>query len=114
MHKSVGRLPQKTVLCDTMIECLTLAQAQLGEELSSEDGTGYTIQTDGTTKFGQHFSTYDVCTADSTYRLGLRHVFSGSAQTTLETLTEILEDIDVVQKECGLSPVSAKIVAKIN
>ena len=113
VHKSAGRLPQKTVLCDMMIECLTLAQAQLGEELSSEEGTGYTIQTDGTTKFSQHFSTYDICTADSTYRLGLRHVFSGSAQNTLETLTEILEDIDVVQKECGRSAVSATIIAKI-
>ena len=31
-HKHVDRLPGRTVLCDMMIECLTIAQAQLGEE----------------------------------------------------------------------------------
>ena len=35
-----------------MIECLTLAQAQLGEKLTSDDTSGFTIQTDGTTKYG--------------------------------------------------------------
>ncbi len=36
-HKSADRLPGKTTLCDMMIECLTVAQAQLGEELTSEN-----------------------------------------------------------------------------
>ena len=112
-HQEIGRLPQKTVLCDMMIECLTIAQAQLGEELSRDDGGCYTLQTDGTTKHGQHFGTYDIATVDTTYRLGLRHVFSGSAQNTLETLTEILDDLDVVRKEVGQSAVSAKIISKL-
>ena len=79
-----------------MVECLTLAQAQLGEELSCEERGNFTIQIDGTSKYGQHFSTYDVATVDTTYTLGLRHVFSGSSQNTLDTLKEILEDMDVV------------------
>ena len=64
-----------------------------------EDKDIFTIQTDGTSKYGQHFSTYDVATPDTTYTLGLRHVFSGSSQTTLDTLKEILDDLDVVQRE---------------
>ena len=32
-HKKVGRLPAKSILCDMMVECLTITQAQLGEEL---------------------------------------------------------------------------------
>ena len=102
-HKTLDRLPCKTSLCRMMVECLTLAQAQLGEELSCEERDNFTIQTDGTSKYGQHFSTYDVATVDTTYALGLRHVFSGSSQNTLDTLKEIL---DVVQRELGCAEVS--------
>lgn len=38
-HKEVNRLPGKTILCDMMLECLTIAQAQLGEELDKTDVT---------------------------------------------------------------------------
>lgn len=40
-------------------------------------------------------------------------MFSGSAQTTLDTLLEILEDLDVVRKEIGESIVSSIIVSKM-
>ena len=112
-HKEADRLPEKTALCDMLIECLTCAQAQLGEELSQQDGAHYTLQSDGTTKHGQHFATFDVATSDTTFALGLRHVFSGSAQSTLDTLLEILEDLDCVQKELGKASVSSTIVAKL-
>ena len=42
--------------------------------------------------------------------LGLRYVFSGSAQNTLETFKEILDDLDAVQEALGRHTVSAKIV----
>ncbi len=45
--------------------------------------------------------------------LGLRHVFSGSAQNTLDTLIEILDDLDVIRKELGESSVSSLIVSKL-
>ena len=89
-----------------MLESLTLAQAQLGEELSSEEKDYFTIQTDGTTKYGQHFDTYDVSTNDHTYTLGLRHIFSGSSLTTLDTL-------DTVHIELGRTEVSSKILAQL-
>ena len=56
-HKQADRLPKKSTVCDMMLECLTIAQAQIGEELSKDDGTYYTLQTDGTTKHDQHSST---------------------------------------------------------
>ena len=77
---------------------------------------GYsTLQTDGTTKFGEHYATYDVRTseAETAYTLGLRHVFSGSAQNTLDTLKEILDDIDSVQLALGKNAVSTKIISKL-
>ena len=45
--KVLDRMPSKTLLCNMMIECLTLAQAQLGEELTIDDTGSFTIQTDG-------------------------------------------------------------------
>ena len=45
-----------------MVECLTLAHAQLGEELSCDDKNNYTIQSDRTTKFGEHYGTFDIAT----------------------------------------------------
>ncbi len=113
VHKKADRLPKRTAVCQMMLECLTVAQAQLGEQLGSEDGEHYTLQTDGTTKHGHHFSTFDLATSEETYTLGLRHVFSGSAQTTLDTFREILDDLDVVRQEIGQSSVSSKIVYKL-
>ena len=54
-----------------------------------------------------------MATGEETFCLGLRHVFSGSAQTTLDTLLEILEDLDVIRKEIGEECVSSKIICKL-
>jgi E1A/CREB-binding protein len=112
-QRSIGRLPSKTTLCDMMIECLTIAQAQLGEVLTPDDKDYFTLHTDGTTKYGEKFGTYDVTTDDKTYHLGLRHIFSGSAQTTLDTFHEILEDLDAVSEKVRSNKVSEKILCKL-
>ena len=109
VHKDVERLPSHSLTCQMIVESLAIAQAQLGEKLS-DVGSFNTIQTDGTTKFGDHFITYDIATPQTSYMLGLRHVFSGSAQNTLETFKEILDDLDAVQEALGRHAVSAKIV----
>ena len=88
---------------------MTLAQAQLGEELTSDDTGNFTIQTDGTTKYGQHYGTYDIATFGESYVLGLRHVFSGAAKDTLDTFKEILEDLDIVHRELGYTDISLSI-----
>ena len=112
-HKEAVRLPKKTTVCDMLLECLTVAQAQVAEELSQDDGIYHTLQSDGTTKHGQHFTTFDVATVETTFSLSLRHVFSGSAQNTLDTLIEILDDLDVVRKEFGETSVSSIIISKL-
>ena len=69
-----------------MVESLRVAQAQLGEELTREEGNYRTLQTDGTIEYGEHFTTY-VATNETTYHVGLHQIFLGSAQNTLDTLT---------------------------
>ena len=57
--QTVSRLPSYGLTCQMIIESLTIVQAQMGEKLS-ETGSFSTLQTDGTTKIGEHYGTYDV------------------------------------------------------
>ena len=53
-----------------ILEALVIVQAQLGEELSTQSALN-TLQTDGTTKYGKHYTTYDVCNSKGfSYTLG--------------------------------------------
>ena len=112
-HKSLDRLPSRALLCQMMVECLTLAHAQLGEELSNEERDYYALQTDGTTKYGEHFATYNVATADGIIQSWspsrLFRICSGLSHH----LEEIMEDLDIVQNKLGTSTVSSKIVSKL-
>ena len=112
MEKIFDRLPSKALLCNMIVECLTLAQAQVGEGLSGEDKHNFTIQTDGTSKYAA-LQYVRCCNSRTTYTLGLRQVFSGSSQTTLDTLKEILDDLDVVQRELGCGDVAQRTVVKL-
>ena len=108
-QKSVGRLPSHGLMCQMIVESLVTVQAQLGQKLSQTEGFN-TLQTDGTSKFSQHYAAFDVRVCEdqaSTYTLGLRHIFSGAAKDTLETLKEILSDLDSVQFALGKDSVSA-------
>ena len=55
-HKSVSRLPSHGLTCQMILESLTIVQAQLGDQLSQSIGYN-TLQTDGTTKFHEHYGT---------------------------------------------------------
>ena len=112
-QKSVDRLPSHGLTCQMIVESLVAVQAQLGQKLSQTEGFN-TLQTDGTSKFFQHYAAFDVSVSQTdTYTLGLRHVFSGASKDTLETLKEILSDLDSVQFALGKDTVSGLIVSKI-
>ena len=60
---SVERLPQYTTLINMLSEMKVLACAQLAEELSCSEQT--TLHSDGTTKFNQHYGSFQVSTEKS-------------------------------------------------
>ena len=60
LHQSIGRLPSHTTLCRMMLEGLSISEVQLGKTLSKEGLQNFTIQTDGTTKYGDHFAMFDI------------------------------------------------------
>ena len=100
-------------MCDMMLECLTIAQAQIGEQLSRDDGEYYILQTDRTTKHGHHFSTFDVATTETTFFTRIETCFFWVCTNHLRYFLEILEDLDSVRNEIGESSVSAKIIYKL-
>ena len=110
-HKSIGRLPSYALASQMLAESLVVAQAQLAEKLATSHCS--TIHSDGTTKFGEHYGAVEVSTKSGTYTVGIRNMFSGSAQNTLDVFKEILEDIDEINRSLGRDSALAKIVASI-
>ena len=67
-----------------------LAYQQI-EEVSKQDNL--TLHSDGTTKFGQHYGSFQVSAEETVYTLGLSEMLTGSAEKTLDTLKQILNII---------------------
>lgn len=88
----VDRLPKYSTLVGMLSEMKVIAYEQLSDELVGQDYT--TLHSDGTTKFGQHYGSFQVSTEGSAYSLGLMEMSSGSAKHALDSLKEILSDID--------------------
>ena len=71
-----------------------LSCQQLAEELGSSDNL--TLHSDGSSKFGQHYYSFQVSTPSSTYSLGLSEMLTGSANQVLHTFKQILSDLQLV------------------
>ena len=95
----IDRLPKYSTFVGMLSEMKVIAYKQLSEELAECEYT--TLHSDGTTKFGQHYGSFQVSTDKSAYTLGLMEMSSGSAKTTLDCLKDILSDIDSVSNKGG-------------
>ena len=109
----VGRLPKPTFAKYMYLEARGLAQMQLIDELVNKEEKNLTLYSDGTTKYGFLYGTYDISTASEESRvLGLREMHEGTASTQLETIKEVLSDIAKMGNQDENSSV-AKIVYSI-
>ena len=70
----VVQLPQSTTLVQMLAEMKGLACQQLVEDLGDSDNL--TLHSDGTSKFGQHYYSFQVSTPSSTYSLGLSKILT--------------------------------------
>ena len=75
-------LPRETFTRSQYEEARLLAMAQLGTKLINDfDESHRTLQTDGTSKFGKHYGTFDVsCKSGERFVLGLRPMVSGNSE----------------------------------
>ena len=90
----VDALPKPSTLSGMLAEMKCIAYQQISDELGQYDNL--TLHSDGTSKSGEHFGSYQVSTESSAYSLGLCDMLTGSADLTLLTLKQILGDLDVV------------------
>ena len=102
----VDNLPQPGTLVRMYAEMKGLAYQQI-EEISKQDNL--ILHSDGTTKFGQHYGSFQISTGESAYTLGLSEMLTGSAEKTLDTLKQILDDIELVTGESTSKTLLANI-----
>ena len=67
---SCDRLPQHTAIDDMLIESRSLCQIQVAEALT--DSTHNTLHSDGTSKFGHKYTSFQVSTLEGSLSLGLQ------------------------------------------
>ena len=104
---SVERLPHLTTCSRILTEMKALSLQQVYEKVTENDNA--CIHSDGTTKFGKHYSSYQISTEDSSYSIGLQEIACGSAANTLEALKCILQDIELVAGKHAGNKVLASI-----
>ena len=104
---TVDRLPKYMTNVEMLPEMKALAYKQIAEKLQVSQQL--TLHSDGTSKFGQHYGSFQVSTTQSSYSLGLSEMLCGSAQCTLDTLKLILSEIDVVAGEVSGSTILVNI-----
>ena len=77
-------------------ESRRLSQLQVAESLLKDyDSSCRTLHTDGTSKFGKHYGTYDRVTEQGqTLTAGIKEVSSGETETQLNVLLGILSEIE--------------------
>lgn len=87
-------LPAPTTLMQILTEMKVLACQQLSEELTKSKNV--TLHSDGTSKWGQHYYSFQVSTSDSTYTLDLAEMLTRSTAKVKDTFKQIQADVDLV------------------
>ena len=90
----VKKLPHSSSLVRMLAEMKGLACQQLAEEVSKEGCVS--LHSDGTSKYGQHYYSFQIFTSDSAYSLGLAEMLAGSTSQVLHTFKQILSDLELV------------------
>ena len=103
----IKELPHPTTLTRMYSEMKGLACQHLNEEL--QKGDNLTLHSDGTSKYGQHFYSFQLSTPDSTYSLGLTEMLSGSATQVLSTFQQILYDLELTTQSGSSHVILSKI-----
>ena len=94
-NKECGRLPKTTFGKYILLEARGLAQLHVASVCKTGwEERSQTLQSDGTSKHGRKYITYDIIGDDGkTLVVGLREVGGGDAETQLHALKEVLADV---------------------
>lgn len=110
--KEPDRLPSPSTVANMNIQRLCLVKKQLQDELPEKKNT--TLHTDETSKVGIKYGGFSVRDEEGNYfALGLREMATKSAQNTLDTFKEILQDIADTRKETHPQSAGNEILCNI-
>ncbi|XP_033114519.1 uncharacterized protein LOC117114998 [Anneissia japonica] len=93
-----SRLPQKSLASEMFLEARALAHLHIVDEVVDLDRrpeeVSNTLCSDGTSKLGHHYMAYDLNLEDGrALMLGLRGTPSGTAESTLDALKDIVDEV---------------------
>ena len=91
--KNIEKLPKPATLVRMLTELKCLSYQQIADEL--QECENITLHADGTSKFGQHYGSFQISTEATAYSLGLSQMLTGSAQQTLDLFKQILNDFQL-------------------
>ena len=104
----VDKIPKSSALSGAYaggVKCL--AYDHISEEMSSQDNV--TLYSDGTSKFGEHYGSYQISTEHNSYSLGLCEMLTGSAELILYTFKQIISDLNLMSGIEGVKATISKI-----
>ena len=108
----VQELPSVGLLSRMLIELKAAGSLQVADVME-DAGDISTLHSDGTSKFGKKYGSFQIATEEKTMSVGLVEMGSGTAQHALEKLKEALLDIELVSARVGKQDVAEKIIGKI-
>ena len=109
--KKPGNLPSVGLLSQMYVELKQVSSLHIGEELAGQRNT--TLHSDGTSKFGRKYGSYQIASTDKTFSLGLVDMQCGTAQHMLDKFKEILTDIESTCQKHGHESAGLKLVTGI-
>ena len=95
----VRRLPKVTFAKDMFLEARALSQIQLASVLTENTDDSQTLQSDGTSKHRNSYTTLDVKKGDDGLVVGLREVGGADAKSHLDLFKEVLDETEVTHKK---------------
>ncbi|XP_065182489.1 uncharacterized protein LOC135813316 [Sycon ciliatum] len=112
VSKKVDRLPSVGTLSGMLVQLKSVSSQHAAEVLSQAENT--TLHTDGTSKFGQKYGTYQIATENQVFSVGMVDMKNGTSEHILDKFKEVLSDLQDSCKGVGEScETGNKIVANI-
>ena len=87
----IEALPRQSTLTGMLAEMKCLAYQQISDEICQDY---IALHSDGTSKFGEHYESYQISNEKVVYSLDLCEMLTGSA--ALHLLKQIMHDLDLV------------------
>eukprot|EP00117_Sycon_ciliatum_P014482 scpid72751/ scgid14724/ len=111
VNKNIDRLPSVGLLSQMLVELKQVSAGHVAEKIL--EAKDVTLHSDGTSKFGKLYQSYQISTPEQSYTLGICDMKCGTAAHGLEKLKEVLNDVESACCKTKDTNVANQIVAKI-